>query len=227
MKNTILDSSIGSSIIQYPSLVKIFLDNKVDFCCGGDRTLRIAVSSDSDNPSDVINLIAATIDEEKATQTQYTLEDVPGLIHNIKITHHKYLKDELPIISGLLFKLIDVHGKSHPELFKLHKIFGELRLELESHLIKEEQDLFPHLLENSTFDSQLIETLYDEHDQAGDALHAILEVTDHLTIPSDACPTYTSTYQKLGRFIEDMYHHVHKENNILFKMIERKDETNV
>jgi len=45
-------------------------------------------------------------------------------------------------------------------------------------------------------------------------------ITDHYKLPEDACPTYTVTYKMLQQLEADMYHHVHKENSVLFKRFE-------
>jgi regulator of cell morphogenesis and NO signaling len=84
-------------------------------------------------------------------------------------------------------KVLMVHGENHAELFEIHKLFGELKTDLESHLVKEEVVLFPKLKENNPNSKLLIIELEDEHDVAGDALHRLTELTDHFTLPEDAC----------------------------------------
>ena len=42
------------------------------------------------------------------------------------------------------------------------------------------------------------------------------EVTEQLTLPPDACPTFRAMYEELQRMEVDLHQHIHLENNILF-----------
>lgn len=214
--------SIGEVVTLHPELVKVFMDFGVDFCCGGDRNVIEAIEKDTDEREALIGAAEKAIeaaslfevDGEKVTLDTLTTEQ---LITRIINNHHKFLRMTLPRLSDLMFKILDVHGDRHPELFEVHKIFGGLKTELEGHMIKEERQLFPKLLEGGSNLKSLIEELEAEHDVAGDALHELTDLTNHFTVPSDACSTYGATYGMLKDLVVDMYMHVHTENNVLFK----------
>lgn len=214
--------SIGEVVTLHPELVKVFMDFGVDFCCGGDRNVIEAIEKDTDEREALIGEAEKAIevaslfevDGEKVTLDTLTTEQ---LITRIINNHHKFLRMTLPRLSDLMFKILDVHGDRHPELFEIHKIFGGLKTELEGHMIKEERQLFPKLLEGGSNLRSLIEELEAEHDVAGDALHELTDLTNHFTVPSDACSTYGATYGMLKDLVVDMYMHVHTENNVLFK----------
>ena len=55
-----------------------------------------------------------------------------------------------------------------------------------------------------------------EHEEIGEAVHAIRHLARDYAIPGDACTTFVVTYQKLKEFEDDLHKHVHLENNILF-----------
>lgn len=217
-----LSQTIGESVTINPELVRVYMDYGVDFCCGGDRTVKEAIERDTD---EVEKLIAeAEKAMEQASQfsvgsSSMKLSDfsTDQLIDRIVSQHHSYLKKELPDISELMFTILMVHGDNHPELFKIHKVFGGLKTELEGHLVKEERMLFPKLRANDADCKALIEELEAEHDGAGDALHQLTDLTDHFKLPEDACTTYQVVYEKLKVLVADMYMHVHTENNVLFK----------
>lgn len=61
--------------------------------------------------------------------------------------HHRYLNEVLPQLSPYLTKVLLVHGVNQPHLAKIHKLFHKLKMELEQHLIKEETEDFPLILE--------------------------------------------------------------------------------
>lgn len=220
--NQIESLSIGDVVTQHPELVGVFMKYKVDFCCGGDRNVIEAIQKDTDELDELIG--DAEIAMEAALNFQMEGKSIPlsefsneQLIDRILTTHHRYLKETLPKLSELMFKILGVHGEHHPELFDIHKIFGTLKTELEGHLVKEEKQLFPRIIAGGSDVRALIEELEAEHVGAGDALHELTDLTDHFTVPSDACTTYGLTYKMLQELVTDMYMHVHTENNVLFK----------
>jgi len=64
-----------------------------------------------------------------------------------------------------------------------------------------------------------------EHEDAGQALAKMSELTGGFAIPPDACNTYTAMLQAMAALEQDMHRHVHKENNVLFpRAVKREAE---
>ncbi|MBN2853844.1 MAG: DUF542 domain-containing protein [Clostridia bacterium] len=222
MKYLDLNQTIGDSVARYPELARVYMKYGVDFCCGGDRSVGQAINNDTDEGISLIDEAEKAIefsDSHLIGETRSKISDLSSalLIEHIKRVHHAYLKEELPLLSSLLFKILNVHGINHPELFDIHRLFSRLKADLESHLVKEEVLLFPALIEDNHDICHLIDELEKEHDAAGEALHQLTALTDHFRLPADACKTYQLTYDKLELLVSDMYLHVHAENSILFK----------
>jgi regulator of cell morphogenesis and NO signaling len=55
-----------------------------------------------------------------------------------------------------------------------------------------------------------------EHDDAGEALRALRQMTGGYTVPPDGCISYQTLFQVLAQFEADLHQHIHLENNILF-----------
>ena len=108
-------------------------------------------------------------------------------------------------------------------------VFGALYAEIESHMAKEGQILFPMITRmetavglNLTMPSSHcgsvrnpIGQMEHEHEVAGGALRKMGELTDGYTVPEGGCPTFRETYARLRRFEGDLFQHIHLENNIL------------
>jgi regulator of cell morphogenesis and NO signaling len=156
--------------------------------------------------------------------TDWRLASFDDLVDYIVNTHHDYLYNELPKIGDLTTKILRVHGRSHPELAKVHKLFHTLKLELEQHLIKEEQTLFPRIIdyeEDPSLDKlnellEVIEELEAEDIGTGDFLKELSAITKGYAIPGDVCSTFSLTYQKLKNLELDLFTHIQLENNVLF-----------
>ncbi|WP_010530373.1 hemerythrin domain-containing protein [Lentibacillus jeotgali] len=65
------------------------------------------------------------------------------LIDHIVHSHHAYLYEELPELGKFVTKILRVHGKNHPHLKELHRLYNAFKLDMEEHSVKEEEEVFP------------------------------------------------------------------------------------
>lgn len=159
----------------------------------------------------------------------YTKYSSKKLIDYIVNIHHRYLWEEMPKLSKLTLKILSVHGDKHPILLeKVKSLYEALRKELEEHLKKEEEVLFPLMKsceeagENKIKDNALegIRSLRNEHESAGNILKELRKVTNDYEIPGDVCGTFAMTFAKLQEMERHIFAYIHLENNILFKRYE-------
>jgi len=222
-----VQDTIGQIVTVFPGASQIFYKYNIDFCCGGDRSLSTAINTqglDEKKLIDELNTRYQGFTDKNEKFTDWAKENPSKLIEYVVNTHHAYLNIELPKISDLVLKILNVHGKKHEELFKVHRLFNNLRTELEEHLVKEEEFLFPLILEYEKEKEEkvknvalkFIDDLEQEHTGAGDILKELREITDHYNAPKDACATFEFTYKKLCELELDLFEHIHLENNILF-----------
>lgn len=229
INNFRVSDKIGDIVTIFPGASNLFLEYRIDFCCGGNRPLTEAIKEQSLDENKILNLlneIYIEFQEKNEKFTDWAKEKPSKLVDYIVDKHHAYLNEELPKLSELTLKILKVHGESHEELFKVHKLFNTLRIELEEHLIKEEDVLFPAIKKyevEKTSDNRekminLLNELEQEHTGAGDIIKELREVTNHYIVPEGACRTYELTYKKLRELELDTFQHIHLENNILFKI---------
>lgn len=229
INNFKVSDKIGDIVTIFPGASNLFLEYRIDFCCGGNRPLTEAIKEQSLDENKILNLLNERyieFQEKNEKFTDWAKEKPSKLVDYIVDKHHAYLNEELPKLSELTLKILKVHGTSHEELFKVHKLFNTLRIELEEHLVKEEDLLFPAIKKyeaEKTDDNRekminLLNELEEEHTGAGDIIKELREVTDHYIAPEGACRTYELTYKKLRELEEDTFQHIHLENNILFKI---------
>ncbi|GAC1707344.1 MAG: hypothetical protein NVS9B7_19780 [Flavisolibacter sp.] len=55
-----------------------------------------------------------------------------------------------------------------------------------------------------------------EHENAGDIMFEIRNLTHNYAVPIGACTTFRVCLSELKEFEDDLHEHVHLENNILF-----------
>ncbi|KAF0091994.1 MAG: hypothetical protein FD141_178 [Fusobacteria bacterium] len=228
--------NIGDIVVEFPKAAEVFKENKVDFCCGGNRPLSEALIEQGLDEKLIMAKINDLYDYQQANKDNSDKDwrEVPtgDLVEHILDTHHAYLWSELPKISEYVTKILRVHGEHHPELTQVHKLFHLVKMELEEHLVKEETIQYPaifkYLENNELVDLEkavnLVAELEAEHTAAGDVLKELRAVTKDFQVPDDACRSYDLTYLKLKEMESDIFQHIHLENNILFPRLEALKE---
>jgi len=131
--------------------------------------------------------------------------------------YHDVHRIQLPELARLAKRVEHVHGERADCPNGLAAHLELMRDELENHMQKEEQILFPLLKSgNYEFARGPIMVMQHEHDDHGQNLDVILRLTNDITPPPFACVTWRALYTGLTQLKEDLMAHIHLENNVLF-----------
>ena len=206
---------------------RVFEKLGIDYCCGGHKSLEEACASANLSIDEVVRQLEQQVgDTERGEPRNWAAAPISELVDHIVNKHHAYVKSETPRLKALSAKVAKVHGTNHPELPRVQAAFAELADELASHLMKEEQILFPYLKQASSgkgcgpscFGSvqNPIRVMMMEHEGAGEKLREMRKATNNYALPADACFSYGTLFSALQEFEKDLHQHIHLENNILF-----------
>ncbi len=228
--NTITgDTRLGDLVTARPHLAARLDRLGLDYCCGGQRSIAAAV----DDARLDLAAVLAELDEhtplDRASRPDWADLGPAELVDHLESTHHAYLDAALPRLVALAVKVADVHGDRHPELRDVQRLVIDLRDDLEPHLRKEEQVLFPMIRELASATAapgfhcgtlrNPISVMLREHDQAGELLARLRTVANEYRTPDDGCASYRALYDGLVELEVDTHLHVHKENNLLFPQV--------
>lgn len=222
--------TIGDIVTKDFRKAQVFKKFGIDFCCGGKKTLKEVCDKKGLDVERVEQELLLANQSGENPALNFDQWDLSFLVDYIVNTHHNYVKNSLSFINELAQKVANVHGSRHPEAIKVAAIFDSTAKDFSLHLMKEENILFPYIKEMvaakaegkrinpAAFGSvdnptQMMES---EHEQAGEDMEAIRALTNDYQLPQDACTSYSILYQKLEEFENDLFNHVHLENNILF-----------
>ncbi len=211
------EQAIGQIAVQLPGATAVFRRLKLDFCCGGQVSLRQAAH---DKGLD----LQAVLDELATLQRSDTapLGGEPGaLIDHILARYHEVHRAQLPELIRMARRVEAVHSE-HPDVPRgLADFLEQMEQELLSHMMKEEQILFPMLRAGgNAFVVQPIGMMRHEHTDHGEALERLAALTHDATPPAEACNTWRALYAGIAQLNEDLIHHIHLENNVLFPQFE-------
>lgn len=234
-----INEKVGDIVTRFPKAADIFKEYQIDFCCGGDKTLKSVAKDKNINETDIIDKINALHEQIKNKENEPNKDFIHmplgELCDYIVNRYHAYLYENLPKTGELLTTILRVHGENHPELLDAYKLFFTLKTDMEAHLIKEETIQYPAIkrYEKDKNEADLekamgvADELANEHMDTGKILRQLRKVTNNYTIPDDACETYKLAYTKMKEIESDIFEHVHLENNILFpRILELKESNN-
>ena len=139
------------------------------------------------------------------------------LVDYIVSRFHMGHRQQLPELISMSRRVEHVHA-GHPRCPAglADELDAHLQ-EMESHMLKEEQVLFPMLCRGMNGPAQgPIAAMMFEHTQHVDALERIYSLTQDLNPPDDACNTWRALYTGLVVYARELSQHINLENDVLF-----------
>lgn len=224
--------TIREWVRKVPAAAAVFEEMGIEYCCDGAQTFEKACASAHRTVAEVQQRIASRMTSvSDATQTDdWGAESLGDLMGHIVENHHAFTRRELERLGPLARTVTRVHGKFHTELLRIESVLKIMTCELNLHMNKEEEVLFPYIAEieevalgNHQGRSQRmngirspVDMMMLEHDTTGQHLHTIREASANYEVPSGGCLSYRSFYQGLQALEKDLHQHISLENNILF-----------
>ena len=168
----------------------------LDDCSGGKRSLAVACDERGLDPGAITAQLNG-IPVVEAPAADWNALTPAELVDHLEATHHRYFKQELPRLSELAAKVSRVHGEKHPERVQAAAVLAEIRADLEPHLQKEKQVLFPMIRSLDTASSRPsfhcgsianpISVMEQEHTAVGALRERLREITNGYQAPADTC----------------------------------------
>lgn len=216
---------------------EVFKKMGIDFCCGGEKTLKEA----SEEAGVSVATLEKALEEANMASTSasqdYNNWNLDFLADFIINTHHQYIKNSAEVINNMAQKVAEHHNENHPELPEMAVRIHHFLQDMISHMRKEEKILFPAIKEivahqnnpkdhpvHSGMVSGAVQMMKMEHDQAGEDLRFFRKLTNDYLLPEDACNSYQYLFEKMKEFENDLFKHIHLENNILFPKAEKLEK---
>ncbi|MCC6644050.1 MAG: iron-sulfur cluster repair protein YtfE [Polyangiaceae bacterium] len=208
--------TLGQVAATYPASTLVFLRHQLDFCCGGRQKLGDAARVAGLDPDKLIKEIEAEISTK--TADRWDTKPLPELVEFILRRYHDTLRADLPALLEAARKVERVHGAKASCPKGLASTVDQLYSELDQHMQKEEQVLFPAIRGGSRGDHvhMPIRMMMQEHDDHGVVLRNIRQLASNFEPPGEACATWRALYAGLKKLEAELMEHIHLENNVLF-----------
>lgn len=219
------DDTVGAIAAQDYRKAEVFKNYGIDFCCGGEKPLKEVCQEMEISEAELRNALNEAVRNSNGPSQNYNKWQPGFLADFIANTHHQYTREVGETLDGLAKKVAHHHGENHPELLEVSKRVTAIFKDLAEHMNNEEEYLFPKIKKMSEGEVQptvlkdLIEEMHKDHDHTGDDVKTIRKITNNYTLPDDACNSYRFLFDKLKEFEDDLFRHIHLENNILFPKV--------
>ncbi len=221
--------TVGDIVKNNFSAARIFKNFGIDYCCGGGIALVDACRTAGVDVDRVVERLNVECKEDFSA-IPFDTWPTDLLIDYVLKIHHRGIRAKGTQLLRDIKHVADVHSDAHPELNQLVVLFTQSLDELELHLGKEEQVLFPYSLKLSDADMRgdkfekmhcgtvlnPIRVMHSEHSDEGTRYKFIRVLMKDFVAPEDACPSYRLMLEDLERFMDALFEHIHIENNILF-----------
>ena len=215
----LIDQSLGALARDIPGATRVLDMYRLDFCCGGKQSLaQAAAQAGADVQAIVAELQVLQARGAGDGEHDWAGAESAALVDHLLARYHAVHREQLPELIRLSRRVEHVHGGRPGCPLGLADHLTDMAQELESHMRKEEEVLFPMISQGRGAMARMpITVMRMEHDDHGAALRRLEELTDGITLPPAACNTWRALYTGLQTFRDDLVQHIHTENNILFE----------
>jgi len=210
------DASLAELATSWAGASRVFLRHGLDFCCHGQQTVAAACTKKGLDVERVLGELRA---ELLSAGPAERWEELPlaHLLGHILDRYHAGHRAELPRLVKMAERVEAVHADKADCPRGLAAQLGHVAHELEQHMQKEEQVLFPMFLAgNGARAADPIAVMEAEHEEHGRNLAKLRQLAHDFVPPTQACGTWRALYLGLQELERDVMQHIHLENHVLF-----------
>lgn len=217
----LLTTPLGQIARDIPGASDLLYQQGIDYSCAGKKTLAEALDNQGLTLIETVNSLNYLVKHPAQQIPNLSQASNDEIINYILERYHKVHRQQLPELMELADRVERVHA-SHPTCPKgLSAHLHKMSQEMESHMLKEEQILFPIIQRGMAhMATSPVAVMRMEHDDHGDSIKQLQQLANNFELPTDACNSWQMLNEGLRTFKQDLINHIHIENNILFERID-------
>lgn len=238
MSFDIENTTVAQLALERPAIVPVFERWRIDYCCQGRAPLAEALHRAGVDPAELESVLSM-LPVPSPNETRAELLGPTALADYIVSTHHDWTRSSLDRIMPLARKVGEVHGRRAPSLVIVRQQLERLHPELNGHMLREEQVLFPFIRQVEVAKEKgtrapipffgtvrnPIKRMMDEHEVAAEILEQVIPILREELEDPKACTTMRLLASSVYELEVDLHAHVHLENNVLFPRAVEDEET--
>jgi len=208
--------SLAKLASEQPGAALVFLRHRLDFCCRGQTSLAAGCAAAGlDLPAIEAELADASRDDRGFVAWEG--RPLEALIDHVLERFHARHRAELPPLIVLARRVEERHADKAACPRGLARHLEHMAEELELHMQKEEQMLFPLIRQGRGRMALMpVQVMEEEHKDHARNLAQLRALAGDYVLPPEACPTWSALVLGLSELERALYQHIHLENNVLF-----------
>lgn len=208
------NNTLADVALRYPSASRIFRQYKLDFCCGGKRSVADACSARGIDADAILQAIETS---ETKPSIDWRTQPVAAVIEHILVNFHEAHRREFPDLIALARKVERVHADKETVPAGLADHLVNMQQALDLHMQKEEVVLFPAIARGQgRFLAGPTQQMELEHEEHAQNLQRMRELAGNFVPPPEACTSWRALLLRCEQLEADVMAHVHLENHVLF-----------
>ena len=212
---TTTTQTLADLALSHPAASRVFRLHRLDFCCGGKRSIVDACEQRGLDADAILREIQANDDRE--SNVDWREQPLSQLVEHILANFHEAHRRELPDLIELARKVERVHADKESVPAGLAEHLVAMRFALEIHMQKEEQILFPAILNGQGIQMRgPTMQMEREHDEHAANLQRLRELASDFLPPAEACTSWRALFLRCEQLEADIMAHIHLENHVLF-----------
>jgi regulator of cell morphogenesis and NO signaling len=140
-------------------------------------------------------------------------QEATALVDLILDRYHAVHRVEVPALIRLARRVQTQHPDAPRDLVPL---LERMRANLDAHMQKEEDGLFPAMRLAEPVAVAAVEIMRDEHDDHAKHLRDLQRLTNDHVPPAHASPEWRQLYAGTRKLADDLAEHIRLENEVLF-----------
>ena len=227
----LLSKTMRQIVLESPAMIGVLEKYHLDYCWAGEKSLEAAANEAGILLEVALSEMQLALTEVKAEQIEWNTAGLDALMQHIVSRHHAYLRKELPLMERFVSRVRETGGRADANtVAPLEKVFRFFKRELESHLRREEEVLFPLIRQLETASKSGAELprfsfgplanpigiMEEDHDAERRQMQKMLVLTGNYTGPAETANAFRSLFERLQIMESDLRLHVHLEDHILF-----------
>ena len=211
---------------EFPSTRNIFETFGIDYACGGSRSL---IDAAHEHGIDLELLVASIgrIASGQATTLPWHEKPLRDLVHHLNEEHHRFVRDELAVISFRMFDLCAPPARPIEDLQSLRAALARLSETLIRHLHTEEDEVFPTIdaleaswqAKRSAINEGLrlqIRNIVTEHGAISAQLRTVRELRLRIEASNEMPANCHGFLESIAKLEAHLHEYMFLENCILF-----------
>lgn len=209
------DATLANLAASWAGAARVMQRHGLDFCCRGQQSVAAACAAKGLDAAQVLNELRATT-VAVSGDARWEQRSTEDLVQHVLDQYHAAHRAELPRLLQMARKVEAVHGERPDCPRGLAAHLQHVADDLELHMQKEEQVLFPMLRAGHPFATAPVQVMESEHLEHGRNLARLRELAQDFVPPPAACGTWRALYLGLEELERDVMQHIHLENHVLF-----------